>query len=60
MYISPKTNTWETNRYKIMQLETSSSVKEKVRKSNKVLLVGDFNTKGINWEEMEVKENVGS
>ncbi len=31
-----------------------------IRNCNKVLIVGNFTTKEINWEEMEVKENVGS
>ncbi len=54
-YIPPKTNTWETNRYKIMQLETGNSIEKMIKKS-KLLLVGDFSTKEINWEEMEVKK----
>ncbi len=57
-YIPPKTNAWETNRYKTMQLETINNIKEIIGKGNKVFLIDNFKTKGINWEEMEVKENV--
>ncbi len=33
-YIPPKTNAWETNRYKIMQLKTRNSIEGMIRKSN--------------------------
>lgn len=31
-----------------------------LKKGNKVLLVGDFNSKEINWEEIKVRENTNS
>lgn len=31
-----------------------------LKKGNKVLLVGDFNSKEISWEEIEVRENTNS
>ena len=30
-----------------------------IRKDKKVLLVGDFNCKGVNWKEMEESGNAG-
>ncbi len=55
-YIPSKTNAWETNKFKSMQLETKNSIEEMIRKNNTVLSVNNFNTKEINWEEMEVKK----
>ncbi len=36
-YIPPKTNAWETNRFKTMQLKTKNGIEEMIRKSNSVL-----------------------
>ncbi len=47
-YIPPKTNAWETNKFEGMQLETKNSIEEMIRKSDKLLLVSEFNTEGMN------------
>ncbi len=53
-YMPPKTNTWGTDDYKHMQSEFIKSIDDMLKIRNKVLLVGDFNSKEINWGEMEV------
>ena len=58
-YIPPRTNAWEINEYKNMQQEVRTSLGKMVSKNNRVLLVGDFNSKEINWEDMEVEESAG-
>ena len=59
-YIPPKTNAWEINDYRGMQQELRKSMEDMIGKNNKVLLVGDFNCKEIDWEEMEIHVNAGS
>ena len=56
-YIPPKTNAWKLEEYKEMQYDVWRCLDDMIRQSRKVLLVGDFNCKDINWEEMEVKGN---
>ena len=56
-YIPPKTNSWEADVYRQMQSETIQSIDDMLKGRNKVLLVGDFNNKEINWGEMEVRRN---
>ena len=51
-YVPPKTNTWKLEEYKAMQ-EVLKCLGNMMRKDIKVLLVGDFNCKGVNWKEME-------
>lgn len=59
-YIPPRTNAWEINKYKQMQQETINSITEMIKTENKVLLVGDFNCKEVNWDEMELDEGAGA
>ena len=59
VYIPPKTNMWEINTYKNMHNETRATLEGMIRKNYKVLLVGDFNSKEINWEKLEIQENEG-
>lgn len=47
-YMPPKTNTWVTDDYKHMQSEFIKSIDDMLKIRNKVLLVGDFNSKEIN------------
>lgn len=47
-YMPPKTNTWGTDDYKHMQSEFIKSIDDMLKIRNKVLLVGDFNSKEIN------------
>ena len=43
-----------------MQKEVLKCLGDMMRKDRKVLLVGDFNCKGVNWKEMEGSGNAGS
>ena len=54
-YIPPKTNSWEADVYRHMHSETIQSIDDMLKGRNKVLLVGDFNSKEINWGEIEVR-----
>ena len=58
-YIPPKTNTWGLAEHQEMQREVLTSLGNMLRKDKKILLLGDFNCKNINWEVMEVGENGG-
>ena len=57
--VPPRTNTWGLDKHKEMQKEVLISLDNMLRKDNKILLLGDFNCKNINWKEMEVCENAG-
>ena len=54
-YMPPKSNTWGADEYKRMQSELIKNIDDMLKRSNKVLLVGDFNSKEIDWGEMEVR-----
>ena len=53
----PKTNTWKLEEYKAMQKDVLKCLDDMMRKDRKVLLVGDFNCKGVNWKEIEGNGN---
>ena len=42
-----------------MQQEVLKCLDDMIRKDKKVLLVGDFNCKGVNWKEIEESGNEG-
>ena len=50
-YVPPKTNMWKVEEHKVMQ-EVLKCLDD-IRKDKKVLLVGDFNCKGVNRKKME-------
>ena len=58
-YVPPKTNAWRQEEHRRMQEEVWQCLDDMIRRNKKVLLVGDFNCKGVNWEEMEVKGGEG-
>ena len=58
-YVPPRTNTWGLDKHKEMQKEVLTSLDTMLSKDKKILLLGDFNCKNINWEEMEICENAG-
>ena len=47
-YVPPRTNTWKLKEYKTMQREVLKCLSDVMRKDRKVLLMGDFNCKGVN------------
>ena len=59
-YIPPRTNAWDINEYKQMQQETKNSITDMIESDNTVLLVGDFNCKEVNWEELELEDGAGA
>ena len=58
-YVPPKTNTWGLAEHQEMQREVLTSLGKMLRKDKKILLLGDFNCKNINWDAMEICENGG-
>ena len=58
-YVPPKTNTWRAEQHSEMQKGTIKCLEDMLRRDNKVLLVGDFNCKGIDWKEKEGNNNIG-
>ena len=59
-YIPPNTSSWEADMYQQMQNEAMRSIDDMLKGRNKVLLVGDFNSKEVNWGEMEVRGNTSA
>ena len=59
-YVPPKMSTWETDMYKHMQNEVLKSINDMLKKGKRVLLVGDFNRKEINFGEIEMRGNASS
>ena len=59
-YVPPKTNAWDRNQHQTMQTEVRQCLDDMIRKNKKVLLMGDFNCREVNWEEMDVRENGSS
>ena len=51
---------WKLEEYKAMQKEMLKCLGNMMRTDRKVLLVGDFNTKGMNYKAMEGSGNAGS
>ena len=58
-YVPPKTNTWKLEEHKEMQKEVLRCIEKMLERDKKVLIVGDFNCKSMNWAEMEVTGNEG-
>ena len=58
-YVPPKTNTWKLEEHKEMQKEVLRCIEKMLERDKKVLIVGDFNCKSVNWAEMEVTGNEG-
>ena len=59
-YVPPRTNTWKLEEYKTMQKEVLKCLADMMRKDKKILLMGDFNCRGVNWKEMEGSGTEGS
>ena len=51
-YVPPKTNAWKYEEHKVMQKEMMKCLENVITICNKVLLLGDFNCKNVNWEVM--------
>ena len=51
VYVPPKTNAWRGVDHEAMLLDTLKEMEGILTKDKDVLMVGDFNCKGINWEE---------
>ena len=58
--VPPRTKTWKLEEYKTKQKVALKCLGDMMRKDRKVLLVGDFNCKGVNWKEMEWSGTAGS
>ena len=59
-YVPPKTNAWECEEYKDMKKDLMKSLDSKIRRDRSVLLLGDFNCRDVNWEDMEVTGESGT
>ena len=55
-YVPPKTSAWENEQYLTMKTNTLERMKEEIVKKDKVVLMGDFNCKGVVWENYEVTD----
>ena len=52
VYVPPKTGSWNEREYAEMISSTKSSLNDISRESENTIVMGDFNCKEINWEEM--------
>ena len=51
VYIPPKTVAWETSEYEEMLNDMKECLKEMLKESDNIILMGDFNCKEVSWEE---------
>ena len=51
VYVPPKTLAWSAEEYKTMLKDTSDCLDSMAKEGNKLLLMGDFNCKEVDWEE---------
>ena len=58
-YAPPKTNAWGQE-HKEMRKEVIKCLENMISKCSKVVLLEDFNRKGVNWKKMEVYGNAES
>ena len=54
VYVPPKTNAWNYDNYHGMLRNTLDRLKREIERKNRVMIVGDFNSKEIVWENFEV------
>ena len=59
-YVPPKTNAWKVEEHREMQKEVIKCLDNMLRGEERILLVGDFNCRNVNWKDMEVVGNAGS
>ena len=59
-YVPPKTNVWKMEEHREMHKEVLKCLEGLIRKGNKILLMGDFNCRDVNWKELEGKEIAGT
>ena len=52
-YVPPKTNSWTGRDYEDMIKDTLKSIEDVLTEKRKVLLLGDFNCKEVDWENFE-------
>ena len=55
-YVPPKTSAWENEQYLTMKTNTLERMKEEIVRKDKVVLMGDFNCKGVVWERCEATD----
>ncbi len=54
--VPPKTNSWSKEEYKKIMEDTIQCLSELIKSIKRVLLVGDFNCKEVNWKILEKEE----
>ncbi len=52
IYVPPRTNAWTRNEHDNMLEDTLKEMERIASRNKDVLIIGDFNCKEINWEEM--------
>ena len=54
VYVPPKTSAWSSEQHNSMMESTMERMRREVGKGEKIVIVGDFNCRGIMWEDFEV------
>ncbi len=55
VYVPPKTKTWNRQEHEQLLSETKEWLVKKIKENNKIVIMGDFNCKEINWEEWNTR-----
>ncbi|XP_050714228.1 uncharacterized protein LOC126997279 [Eriocheir sinensis] len=50
-YVPPRTNAWKAREYEVMIQDTVSCLDGMLRESERIILMGDFNCKEVEWED---------
>ncbi len=60
VYVPPKTKTWNRQEHEQLLSETKEWLVKKIKENNKIVIMGDFNCKEINWEEWNTRRGEDS
>ena len=60
IYVPPKTRSWSGSEHKEMQNKSLSEMEELIRYCGNLTVMGDFNCKEVNWEELTTERSEDS
>ena len=59
-YVPPKTGCWNNKEYERLLRETRCALSKILDRTSKILLMGDFNCKEVNWENLTTEGGMNS
>lgn len=60
VYVPPKSNTWNREEYDEILRGTKKELERLMSESRELIIMGDFNCKEVDWENLETKGNLDS